>query len=75
MKELQNEDGWDYINFIKIKPDMFYKRLQRRPPQFEKNDIFYRKAINSGPDYIEIFCLKEDLQEFDVWLLCSSHHI
>jgi hypothetical protein len=46
--ELLEEDRASYKNFLRVDPDMFQELLQRVGPYIEKQDTFFRKALEPG---------------------------
>ncbi|XP_034031411.1 protein ALP1-like [Thalassophryne amazonica] len=48
MKELELEDPAAFKNFMQMEPAMFQEILQRITPRIEKQDTFWRKALEPG---------------------------
>ena len=48
MKELENEDVASFKNFMRVDPALFSELLEKVGPLIEKEDTFWRKALEPG---------------------------
>ena len=48
MAELRMEDVHSFLNFLRMKPQIFDELLNRVGPQIQKNNVFWRKSLEPG---------------------------
>ncbi|XP_062592427.1 putative nuclease HARBI1 [Saccostrea cucullata] len=48
MKELETEDVLSFKNFLRVEPDMFRELVDRLSPRLQKQDTWFRKALEPG---------------------------
>ena len=48
LQELNREDVRSFKNFLRIPPELFHEMVERVGPLIQKNDTFWRKALDPG---------------------------